>query len=90
MNRQDFINQLGATVLSDRRKTYGPPEKNFEIIAELWNAYWHNKGAENFAAQDIAVMMVLMKVARLIETPEHLDSWIDIAGYAACGAELVE
>jgi hypothetical protein len=39
-------------------------------------------------------MMVLMKVARLAETPDHADSLRDIAGYAACaartsGADLV-
>jgi hypothetical protein len=40
----------------------------------------------NLTATDIAAMMVLMKVARLAETPNHADSWRDVAGYAACGA----
>jgi hypothetical protein len=30
-------------------------------------------------------MMALLKVARLAHSPSHRDSWLDIAGYAACG-----
>ena len=35
----------------------------------------------------IANMMILLKVARLKSSPSHKDSWVDVAGYAACGAE---
>lgn len=38
--------------------------------------------------RDIAAMMRLMKEARLVETPDHLDSFMDIVGYALCGAEV--
>ena len=35
-------------------------------------------------------MMVLMKTARIKASQgRDKDSWIDIAGYAACGGELV-
>ena len=27
-------------------------------------------------------------VARLAASPNHEDSWVDLVGYAACGAEL--
>lgn len=37
---------------------------------------------------DVAAMMRLMKEARLAETPDHLDSYQDIIGYAGCGAEV--
>jgi hypothetical protein len=37
---------------------------------------------------DVAQMMALMKIARLENDPSHLDSWTDLAGYAACGAEI--
>jgi hypothetical protein len=33
-------------------------------------------------------MQILVKVARLIESPAHKDSWLDIAGYAASGWEI--
>ncbi len=38
---------------------------------------------------DVAVLVLLLKVARLINSPEHMDNWTDIAGYAACGWEAV-
>jgi hypothetical protein len=79
-----------ATDAVDRRpKSYGPPEQNFERIAALWDVYFSLKpGTTSVGPVDVANLMILMKVARLIETPTHDDSWVDIAGYAACGAEV--
>jgi len=34
--------------------------------------------------------MALLKIGRLKSNPIHGDSWVDLAGYAACGAELAE
>jgi len=39
---------------------------------------------------DVALMMALLKIARLKGNPIHGDSWVDLAGYAACGAESSE
>ena len=38
-------------------------------------------------AKDVAMMMVLLKIARIAAGGGKADSWIDLAGYAACGAE---
>lgn len=38
---------------------------------------------------DVAVMMMLMKASRLVWSPEHADSWVDVGGYAACGWDVV-
>jgi hypothetical protein len=37
----------------------------------------------------VAAMLALMKLARLANQHKD-DSWIDLAGYAALGAELAE
>lgn len=84
--------------VNERPTAYGPPGDNFKRIAALWNEYVmgrygqpytdHNTYEVKFDATDVAAMMILMKVARLEESPAHLDSWVDIAGYAACGAEV--
>lgn len=68
-----------------RRGSYGHPENNFGRIADLWNAYLSNKpgGPMPITPQDTALLMVLLKVARLLESPRHRDSVVDIAGYAA-------
>lgn len=37
---------------------------------------------------DVAALLALMKIARLAHSPDHADSWTDLAGYAALGAEV--
>ena len=39
-------------------------------------------------AHDVAVMMALLKVARIKQNPQHIDNWVDGAGYFACGGEI--
>lgn len=82
--RADILDTAKHYVLKDRNETHGDPEDNFGRIAELWTAYKR----VTFNATDVAAMMALMKVARIAQSPEHRDSWIDLAGYAACGAGI--
>jgi hypothetical protein len=92
VNRKELLT-AALDAVEKRPKAYGPPEQNFERIAALWNIYQLDKYAvtdiyHDLNATDVAAMMVLMKVARIMETPGHTDSWVDLAGYAACGAEV--
>lgn len=34
---------------------------------------------------DVAMMMILLKISRGTVSPKNFDTWLDIAGYAACG-----
>ena len=63
---------------------YGDPETNHYRIAKLWNAY----AGTTLGARDVMIMMILVKISRLIQTPDHKDSMIDIAGYAALLGEV--
>lgn len=88
--RKQIIDKMTACVMSDRNKSYGDPEDNFGNIAALWNAYLKGQGvAVKLAATDVAVMSALIKVARLATNPAHIDSWVDLAGYAVCGGGIV-
>jgi len=82
--REDILDAAKMIVSSDRNVDYGTPEDNFKQIAALWSVY---KGTL-FSPADVAVMMLLLKVARLGTSPAKLDHWVDIAGYAACGGEV--
>jgi len=82
--RADVLDTAKGYVLKDRNTTHGEPEDNFGRIADLWASYKRVP----FNATDVAVMMALMKVARIAQSPGHRDSWIDLAGYAACGAGI--
>lgn len=69
----------------DRNANYGNPEDNFQHIANLWNNYLNvSRPNIELTKADVAVMNMLIKVARLGNNPNHHDSAVDIAGYAAC------
>lgn len=82
--RTKLLDEANEIVNKDRNSTYGDPEDNFKDIAALWAAY---KGVE-FSTMDVVVMNILIKVARLKKTPGYRDGLVDIAGYAACGADI--
>jgi hypothetical protein len=72
-----------------RRAAYGPPEMNFERIARFWQAYFQNTGRDiAVTAADVSPMMRFLKEARLCETPNHADSFVDLVGYALTGSEV--
>lgn len=72
-----------------RRSAYGSPENNFERIARFWTAYFQNTGRDlTIGASDVSPLMRLMKEARLCETPNHRDSFVDLIGYTLTGAEV--
>lgn len=84
MNRKECLEEAGKAVLTDRENTYGAPENNFKIISSLWSEYL---GAE-ISPEDVANMMILLKIARTASGKYNPDNYIDIAGYAACAAEI--
>lgn len=43
-----------------------------------------------FSSVDVAMMMSLLKIARIKNGGGTGDSFVDLAGYAACGGELAE
>jgi hypothetical protein len=83
-NRTAVLEDALAAVNGERNQSYDEPENNFLRISMLWTAYL---GFE-VSASDVAIMNILQKVGRLMHTPGHVDSWVDIAGYAACGADV--
>lgn len=86
MNREQTLNAAIKVVTQDRQATHGKPEDSFFRIAELWSAYLDRQ----LAPHEVAVMMALLKIARIQDNPTHADNWVDLAGYAACGAELAD
>jgi len=82
--RQGILDTARSHVSKDRESTSESPEDSFGVIAE----YWETHLGHPVKATDVAIMMALLKVARLRTTPTSLDSWVDLAGYAACGGEI--
>ena len=77
-----------TTVTEERQDPYGEPEDSFGTIASFWSAYLAARRCTEIRPFDVAAMMALLKIARIAHSGgTHVDSWIDLAGYAGCGAE---
>ena len=91
MLRKELLEKAIEITEGARQQHYGTPEDNFSRIAEYWQTYLRQTqlvdGQIILCPHDVAVMMILMKVARLAADHLHDDSWLDIAGYASCGSE---
>ena len=85
MNRPEILDTAKKCVCGQREQDYGSPENNFERIADLWNAYL---GAKTVDAVDVAMLLALLKVARIKTGRGTEDSFVDLAGYAACAGEI--
>lgn len=75
-------------LIEQRGKEYGDPKAAFDFVAKSFAAYQANKRTTETLAQDHAVYMILTKLSRIAYTPDHLDSWRDIQGYAKIGENL--
>ena len=82
--REHVLNRAKECVCGHREQDYGSPEDNFATIAAFWTAYM---GVE-FSALDVSMMMALLKIARIKNGGGSGDSFVDLAGYAACGGEI--
>lgn len=91
--RAEILDAAKVIVTGDREKQYGKPEDNFAVIARFWEVYLSERCTDGGAdvilnPDDIAMLMVLMKVARIMTGTFKGDSYIDACGYAACAGEI--
>jgi len=78
-----------ADAMRSRESEYGSPAACFGRTASMWNAALDTKLKHPLSAADVAILLALLKLARLSETPDHSDSQVDLAGYAALMSEVV-
>ena len=78
-----ILSQAQAIIDGQRKQEYGDVNESFSQIASLWSAYL----GKELTGFDVANLMILMKVSRA-KNKFHLDSYVDIAGYAACAGRL--
>jgi hypothetical protein len=86
--KETVLHEAERIIYGDREQTYGHPSKNLWTIARLWTAYVDAASdnalqGKEFTAKDVALMMILVKTARLANNESHRDSVVDICGYAA-------
>ena len=77
-----------ARTIADRRATYGPPAEHFAKTVAAVNAIFSSKLSEPLTVGDWAQIMILDKLARHQGASRSVDTPVDLAGYAACLAEV--
>jgi hypothetical protein len=90
VTRRQILEEAINAVCTDRNHQYGGPEQSFTAIAEMWTAYLHCKGHDiTIDSHDAAMMLTLFKAARVTTSDSpKADTYVDLAGYAACAGEL--
>lgn len=85
MNRFNFLQAALKTIEGPRNEVYGSAEENHQRIA----AAWSNILKTEVTIPQVYACMIAVKLSRLTNSPDHLDSWLDIAAYAALAGETV-
>ena len=92
MTRTQILAEASRIVSSDRNLQYGPPEDSFTTIAAYWTVYLQQEKLiphdQNLPPLQVGMMLALMKVARAHASPGKADTYIDLAGYAACAGGI--
>lgn len=90
MNRKEYLETARDVICKQRQDVHGRPENCFSLIGEYWTDYLGQKQGEpvHLDSRDVAMMMVLFKIARWQMNPLHQDNVTDGIGYMALAGEL--
>lgn len=83
VKRKELLERAGELISKERAKIYGDAQLNHERIAKFWSIILERK----ITVEEVYHCMIAVKMSRLIQTPNHLDSLVDIMGYAALWGE---
>jgi hypothetical protein len=83
LKNNTILDEAKEIIYGDREQTYGHPAKNLNMISSLWSNYL----GIPIGAQDVCMMMILLKVSRQSNAYTR-DNLVDIAGYAALNSRL--
>ena len=81
---REILEQTIRIVTGQRQQDYGDKVVNHKNIADLWSSYLNKK----ISPHDVAICMLLVKVARL-KNRKTKDCYVDMAGYAAIAGEII-
>ena len=69
MTKEEILKKARDLITGDRNETHGDAFQNHAEIAEFWNIFLDKKlqPMASITAEDIALMMVLMKISRCMQ-----------------------
>ena len=80
----EMMLKQAATVVANRRETYGDPVPSMTMVAKRWSITL----GQTVTPAQVTLCLIDLKLARLAHDPGHLDSMVDVAGYAAVLREV--
>jgi hypothetical protein len=89
--KNDILLEADKIINGERNLQYGEPEDSFKKIGKYWSQYLQDKVGlpiDEISSHDVAMMMILLKVARTDGDKKKRDNYVDIAGYAALAGRL--
>ncbi len=84
LNRKQILEEAIDVCTNDRQDQYGEPENSFSVIASLWSEYLNMP----IKSSDVACMMTLLKIGRILRGKDKVDNYVDAAAYMAIAGEL--
>ena len=88
MTRDELLEEAKMLINGPRAEQYGSALINHERIATIWNVLLQQKLLSKITPEEVTMMMIGLKLARLSQDVDQNDTWIDIIGYAALGGEI--
>lgn len=83
--RREALAEVENCVCRDRNNTYGDAEDEFGRVATVWSTLFKTE----LKPEDVALALAALKIVRASSNRGHRDNWIDMAGYAVCGAGIM-
>ena len=75
-----------ASITQRRGADYGHPADDFARVAKIAEVV---RECDDELIRHV-LYMIAVKMCRIVETPDHLDSWVDIAGYARTAVMIMD
>ena len=90
MNKEEILMKAADLVGNSRQDSHGDTFKNHAQIAEFWNIYLDDKlkPMASITADEVAMMLALLKVSRSQMGKQNMDDYVDGAAYMAIAGEL--
>jgi hypothetical protein len=82
---KELLDDVQSTLVQ-RGSIYGSAEINHRRISELWSGYLDTY----ISPEQVAMCMLLVKVARLSQSSDHEDSLADLLGYGLIYNQIVK
>ncbi len=84
MKTESILKNAAKLVSGDRAKAYGDKKILHDKIATMWSAYTDY----DISAEQVAMMMAMLKIARTTTGSSSPDSYTDGAAYIAIAGEI--